>query len=142
MGRQAVRDGGRVAFHGHSAHSRPRVRAVPLLGMKGMKIVAGTGIDSARTLGQFSPSGKVPQGARASSGCRHGLLGHGLLAQTMDSVAFTPVHSQILNAAFARIEPSLFNLRSPPRTAPHLRSIPPSFLHSTPFSRNSSVPMS
>ncbi len=28
-----------------------------------------------------------------------------------------PVHSQILNAAFARIEPSLFSLRSPPRTA-------------------------
>ena len=102
MGRQAVRDGGRFAFYDHSADSRPRVRAVPLctlaveereLGMKGMKIVAGTGIDFGTHTWTIQSLRKGASGVRASSGCRHGLFGHGLLAQTMDSepsLQFTP----------------------------------------------------
>ena len=160
MGRPAVRDGGLVALYGHSAHSRSRTRAVPLrtlavkerefngpallLGMKGMKlspVVTGIDFDTHTWTNQSLRKGA--SGVRAASRCRHGLFwGTVFCMRKRGTEPLLPVHSQILNAAFARIEPSLFSLRSPLRTAAHLRSMPPSFLHSTPFSRNSSVPMS
>ena len=93
MGRPAVRDGGLVAFYGHSAHSRSRTRAVPLrtlavkerefngpallLGMKGMKlspVLVVTGIDFDTHTWTNQSLRKGASGVRAASRCRHGLF--------------------------------------------------------------------